>query len=252
MREPTKGPTATDRVVFDRQTTPCAVVLRPSGEVDFTNAHALWANLKAIFEDHQNVVLDLSRLGYMDSGGVKVLLDAHRLFLQKKRGFALANPSRTVSMILEIVGLDEQLPQIKARLEAKTREVLPLAAIVESSSDAIFSKTLDGILLTWNEGAAQLYGYTAAEAIGQPVSILAPADRPDEIPAIMRRLRRGERIKHYETVRVRKDGTRLDVSLTISPVRDDRGVLTVASTVARDITERKRIEAERDRNYHHI
>ncbi len=152
-----------------------------------------------------------------------------------------------------VVGwISGRFSQIKARLEAQTREMLPLAAIVESSSDAIFSKTLDGILLTWNAGAERLYGYSASEVIGRPVSILAPADRPDEIPTIMRRLRRGERIQHYETVRVRKDGTRLDISLTISPVRDDRGVLIAASTVARDITERKRIEAERDRHYHHI
>jgi PAS domain S-box-containing protein len=152
-----------------------------------------------------------------------------------------------------VVGwISGRFSQIQARLETKTREILPLAAIVESSSDAIFSKTLDGILLTWNAGAERLYGYSASEAIGQPVSLLAPADRPDEIPTIMRRLRRGERIQHYETVRVRKDGTRVDVSLTISPVRDNRGVLTAASTVARDITERKRIEAERDRHYHHI
>jgi stage II sporulation protein AA (anti-sigma F factor antagonist) len=110
MREPIRVPTATDRVVFDRQETPRAAVLRPSGEVDFTNAHALLTNLKAILEDRQNVVLDLSNLSYMDSGGVKVLLDAHRLFLQKKQGFALANPSRIVSMILEVVGLDKHFP----------------------------------------------------------------------------------------------------------------------------------------------
>jgi PAS domain S-box-containing protein len=152
-----------------------------------------------------------------------------------------------------VVGwISGRFSQIKACLETKTREILPLAAIVESSSDAIFSKTLDGILLTWNGGAERLYGYSADEAIGQPVAMLAPPDRPDEIPAIMRRLRRGERIQHYETVRVRKDGTRVHVSLTISPVRNDRGVLTAASTVARDITERKRIEAERDSQYHHI
>ena len=110
MREPTEVPAATERVRFDRQNTPRGVVLRPSGEVDFTNVNVLWTNLETIVEDHQNVVLDLSNLSYMDSGGVKVLLDAHRLFLQKKQGFALANPSRIVSMILEVVGLDKHFP----------------------------------------------------------------------------------------------------------------------------------------------
>ena len=107
MREPTKVSAATERVIFDRQEIPRGVVLRPSGEVDFTNVHVLWTNLQAIIEDHQNVVLDLSRLSYMDSGGLKVLLDAHRLFLEKKRGFALADPSPIVTMILEVVGLNK-------------------------------------------------------------------------------------------------------------------------------------------------
>lgn len=121
-----------------------------------------------------------------------------------------------------------------------------LAAIVDSSDDAIIGKTLDAIIVSWNAGAERLYGYSAAEVIGQPIAILIPSDHPDELPAIMSRLKRGERIEHYETQRVRKDGARLTVSLTISPIRDDTGTIIGASAIARDVTERRRAEAERE------
>ena len=98
-----------------------------------------------------------------------------------------------------------------------------LAAIVESSDDAILGKTLDGIIASWNRAAERIDGFTAAEAIGQPVSILVPPEVEDEVPAILERLRRGERIDHYETVRMTKDGRRLNIALTISPIRDDQG-----------------------------
>ncbi|HEX8355305.1 MAG TPA: PAS domain S-box protein, partial [Pyrinomonadaceae bacterium] len=119
------------------------------------------------------------------------------------------------------------------------------AAIVENSDDAIISKNLDGIILSWNPGAERLYGYTAAEAVGQPVTMLIPPDRPDEEPNILGRIRRGEPVEHYETVRVRKDGTLVDVSLTVSPVRDAEGRVVGASKIARDITTRKRAEQTR-------
>ncbi len=95
-----------------------------------------------------------------------------------------------------------------------------LAAIVESSEDAILSKTLEGIIVSWNKGACGIYGYTAKEAVGKPVSILVPPDRPDETPELLRRVVRGESLEHYETVRRRKDGKLIAVSLTLSPVRD--------------------------------
>jgi PAS domain S-box-containing protein len=120
-----------------------------------------------------------------------------------------------------------------------------LSAIVESSDDAIISKNLDGIITSWNKAAERIYGYTAAEVLGQPVSILIPPDRVDEIPAILERLRHGERIEHYETVRRRKDGTPIDVSLTISPIKDNEGHVIGASKIARDITERKQAETAR-------
>jgi PAS domain S-box-containing protein len=124
-----------------------------------------------------------------------------------------------------------------------TEARLYLAAIVESSDDAIISKDLAGVITSWNRGAERLYGYTAAEAVGRPVSILMAPEHPEELPAITERIRRGERIEHLETVRIRKDGTRLDVSLTISPIKNAAGEIVGASKIARDITARKWQEA---------
>jgi PAS domain S-box-containing protein len=117
-----------------------------------------------------------------------------------------------------------------------------LAAIVDSSDDAIVSKNLTGVITSWNKGAERIFGYTAKEAIGQHIKMLIPIERHAEEDGILERLRRGERVDHYETVRVRKDGTLIDVSLTISPVKDAAGRIIGASKVAREITERKRAE----------
>ena len=117
-----------------------------------------------------------------------------------------------------------------------------LAAIVESSDDAILGKTLEGIITSWNRAAERLYGYSAVEAVGQPVTILVPPDRPGEVPEILRKIHRGQRVEHLETVRVTRDGERLDVSLTVSPIRDPEGNIVGASTIARDVTERKRAQ----------
>jgi PAS domain S-box-containing protein len=119
-----------------------------------------------------------------------------------------------------------------------------LAAIVESSDDAIISKNLDGIIMSWNKGAEKIFGYTAEEAIGNPVAMLIPADRIDEEPNILRRIRRGEPIDHYETIRRRKDGTLVDISLTVSPIVNAEGTIIGASKIARDISDRKRMEAD--------
>jgi len=119
-----------------------------------------------------------------------------------------------------------------------------LAAVVESSDDAIITKTLDGIITSWNTGAERIFGYTPQEAIGKPVTILIPPDFLDEEPSILQRLKRGERIDHYETVRIRRDGTRVHISLTVSPIRDARGTIIGASKIARDITRQKLTEME--------
>jgi PAS domain S-box-containing protein len=122
-----------------------------------------------------------------------------------------------------------------------------LAAIVESSDDAIISKDLNGVIVSWNKGAQRLFGYAADEIIGKPVTTLMPPERRDEEPGILARIRQGERIEHYETVRQRKDGTLIDVSLTVSPVRDGSGRIVGASKIARDITEQKRAADALDR-----
>jgi PAS domain S-box-containing protein len=118
-----------------------------------------------------------------------------------------------------------------------------LASIVQFSDDAIISKSLKGKIESWNAGAERIFGYTASEAVGQSVEMLIPADRLDEEPEIINRIRRGERIEHYETVRRRKDGSLIDISLTVSPIMDADGRVISASKIARDITERKRTEA---------
>lgn len=118
-----------------------------------------------------------------------------------------------------------------------------LAAIIESSQDAIVSKTLKGIILSWNAGAERVFGFTAQEAIGRPITFLIPPERQDEEDQILARIGRGERVEHFETVRLTKDGRRMDVSLTISPIRDASGEIIGASKIARDITDRTRAEA---------
>jgi PAS domain S-box-containing protein len=125
-------------------------------------------------------------------------------------------------------------------LEAVSR----LAAIVESSTDAMIGKTLDGVITSWNAGAERMYGYAPEEIIGRNISLLVPSDRPDEVSSILRRVARGERVEHFETERIRKSGEVFDVSVTISPIRNQTGDIVGASTVARDISDRKRAEAE--------
>jgi PAS domain S-box-containing protein len=128
------------------------------------------------------------------------------------------------------------------RLQADETRGL-LAAIIESSEDAIISKTLDGIITSWNAGAERLFEYTADEAVGRSITLIIPTERRHEEDKILERLRRGERIEHFETVRQSKRGRRIDISLTISPVRDGAGRLIGASKIARDITDRKKAEA---------
>jgi PAS domain S-box-containing protein len=132
---------------------------------------------------------------------------------------------------------------ISERKQAE-KKLLHYAALVESSEDAIVGKTLDGHVTSWNRGAEKVFGYTRHEMAGKPISILFPADRMNEEPEILERIKRGESVDHYETRRRRKDGRIIDISVTISPIRDADGKIIGASKVARDITERKRLEKE--------
>jgi two-component system CheB/CheR fusion protein len=131
---------------------------------------------------------------------------------------------------------------ITERKQAADAVVRRLASIVESSADAIISKDLDGTIRTWNQGAERLYGYTQDEAVGQSIKLIVPEDRADQLAMIMKRLRRGENVQQLETERVRKDGQRVPVALTASPVRDSSGKVVSASAIAHDISERKRGE----------
>jgi len=139
-----------------------------------------------------------------------------------------------------VLGGMNMLVDVTARKQAEEATNL-MAAIVDSSDDAIVSKNLDGVITSWNHSAERLFGYSAEEAIGRHITLIVPPERYAEESAILKQLKRGERVDHFETVRVRKDGVQIDVSLTISPVKNSSGRVVGASKVARDITERKRI-----------
>ena len=150
--------------------------------------------------------------------------------------------------------LSRLVPAIERELEAaQTRRARAraedamqfLAAIVESTEDAVYGKDLNGVVISWNKAAERIFGYTAGEIIGHSVSILYPVDHRDELEDIMERIQRGQRVGLYETMRLRKDGRFIPVSVTVSPVKDSRGKVVGGSAISRDITLRKRDEAER-------
>ena len=145
----------------------------------------------------------------------------------------------------QFLGIVEDITQRKEADAMRTR----LAGVIESSDDAIVTKTLDGIITSWNPGAQRIFGYSADEVLGKPITVLIPADHLDEEPAILERLRRGQRVDHYSTVRRRKDGALIDVSLSVSPIKDFSGRIIGASKIARDITAQKRAEEANARLY---
>ncbi|MGY4474509.1 PAS domain S-box protein [Bradyrhizobium sp. USDA 3364] len=138
------------------------------------------------------------------------------------------------------LGIAPTPTEIEAALRESEQRLRWLASIIDSSDDAIVSKNLDGIISSWNSGAERIFGYSASEAIGQPITLVIPQDRHSEEREILTRLRRGERIDHFETVRQRKNGSLIVVSLTVSPVKDASGKIVGASKIARDITEQKK------------
>lgn len=146
---------------------------------------------------------------------------------------------RKIALLEQRAGLLEK--EIAKRKQMETQGHL-LAAIVENSDDAIISKDLNGVITSWNRGAQRIFGYTADEIVGRSITVLIPPDRQEEEPQILARLRKGERIDHFETIRRRKDGTDVHISLTISPVKNVEGKIVGASKIARDITDRKRAE----------
>jgi len=160
------------------------------------------------------------------------------------------NGAMVLSVIRDISDrkrIEEELRRANEELDRrKSRELRDsqnrLALIVDSSQDAIIGKNLDGIITHWNKGAEHMYGYTAQEMIGRPITVLCPKDRVDEIPGILDRIRHGERVEYFESVRVTKDGRRLYVSISVSPIHDTEGKVVGASAIARNITAQKKIE----------
>ena len=155
----------------------------------------------------------------------------------------LAFPTPIFDAAGDLIGAVNMLVNLTDRTIAE-EAAQRFAAIVESSDDAILAKDLNGKIITWNRGAERLFGYTAEEAIGQPIVMLIPLDRQSEEPDILARVRRGERIDHYETIRRRKDGSLVEISLSVSPIKNREGRVIGASKIARDITERRRAEEQ--------
>jgi PAS domain S-box-containing protein len=170
----------------------------------------------------------------------------HHETVRVKKDGKLIDISLTVSPIFDesgqVIGASKIARDITDRKSTEL-QLNRYASIIESSSDAIISKDLNGVIQSWNRGAESIFGYPPEEAIGQPVTMLIPEDRIDEEPGILARIRRGEHVAHYETVRRRKDGRLIDISLNVSPVRDSRGAIIGASKIARDVTEHNRLEA---------
>src|SRR5687768_3725624 len=177
-------------------------------------------------------------------------------FEEPRNSLAVSSPRTVVDLALFVLatlvlsGLSARLRALSTRAEAARREaeagretLSRLAALVDFSQDAIIGKSLDGTITAWNPGAEQLYGYRAGDVIGRSISVLVPPDHADEIPEILAQLRAGKRVQHFETARVHKDGHRVDVSVSISPIRDAAGEVVGAVSIARDISERRQLEA---------
>jgi PAS domain S-box-containing protein len=158
---------------------------------------------------------------------------------------ALSTPDERLRMITDLQQKARVLESAQGELGELQIRARRFAAIVEGSDDAIVGKTLKGIITSWNRGAERIFGYTEEEAVGQPITLIVPPERQHEEIEVLTRVGRGEAIQHFETVRVRKDGQHIDISLSVSPVRNDRDQIIGAAKIARDITENKRIESER-------
>jgi len=161
--------------------------------------------------------------------------------------FADGPPNESLLLLQAFLGtmavMSMSIAAVVAERKRDEAALALLASIVEFSDDAVVSKTLEGVVTSWNAGAERLYGYSAAEAIGRPISIIIPPDRPNELLRVLARLKQGEHVQPYETSRMRKDGTPVQVSLTVSPLRNTSGSIIGASAIGRDITEKKRTEA---------
>ncbi|HTM24378.1 MAG TPA: PAS domain S-box protein [Vicinamibacterales bacterium] len=210
----------------------------------YTAADAIGQSISIIIPDERRTEEDYVLAQVKTGLGVD-----HYETIRRRKDGTLVNVSLTVSPILDragtVVGASKVVRDITATKRME-REAFRLAAIVESSDDAVVSKDLDGVIQTWNRGAERLFGYTADEAIGRSIRIVIPADRMSEEDEVLSRIRSGRSVEHFETIRRRKDGTLVDISLTVSPIRSYGGEVVGASKIARDITEQKRLRAIAD------
>ena len=208
----------------------------------YTEAEAVGKSIRMIIPSDRQAEEDMV-LAHVRAGQAV----AHFETIRQRKDGTFIPISLTVSPIYDdagnVIGASKIARDITERTQA-TLTTRRLAAVVESSDDAIVTKDLNGIITSWNAAAERIFGYTAEEAIGRSVRMLIPADLQTEEDRVLAKIRAGEKIDHYETVRQRKDGTRLNVSLTVSPLRNEQGDIVGASKVARDITERSRLMAE--------
>jgi PAS domain S-box-containing protein len=219
------------------------------GRVKVVDVNAFTLNLLEV-DRKEDLLRSLSDVFLPDTSSIFIdelvtLWNGHRRFAGETRLRTFTGREIDVAFTMNFQGARfnrtlVSLQDITAQKTAADR----LAAIVESSEDAILTKDLDGVITSWNQGATELFGYAAQEAIGKSVTMLIPADRQNEEPSIIARIRAGERIEHYETVRQHKDGSLIDISLSVSPLKDGTGAIIGASKIARNITERKRAQEQ--------
>jgi PAS domain S-box-containing protein len=198
--------------------------------------HEVFPTLAPIVEPLQRQVLETGE------PLVNLELSAQKPTDPSEQGYWLASYYPVRTREARLLGVGVMVIDVSEHRRAD-EGLAQLAAIVGSSEEAIIGKTLTGVITSWNVGAERLYGYCASEVIGQPIALLVPPERADELPAILAHVRKGERLQHLETVRMRKDGRRLDVSLSIFPIKDGHGRIIGAATIARDITEQMQVEA---------
>jgi PAS domain S-box-containing protein len=221
---------------------PCGDVLDRNTPLLFGHVERRYTYFKPVLPPVEEALLVPFHVGGKAVGTIwAVAHDDHRKFDAEDLRIMSSLGTFASSAYQVLLSLDALKSEEAERKKAERASGL-LAAIVSSSDDAIISKGLDGIITSWNNGAERLFGYTAEEAVGQPITLIIPVDRRGEEVTILARIRRGERIDHFETLRLRKDGIQIELSLTISPVKDTDGHIVGASKVARDISRAKQVE----------
>jgi PAS domain S-box-containing protein len=221
---------------------PCGDVLDRNTPLLFSHVERRYTYFKPVLPPVEEALLVPFYVGGKAVGTIWVVAhEEHRKFDAEDLRIMSSLGRFASSAYQVLLSLDAFKSEEAERKKAERASGL-LAAIVSSSDDAIISKGLDGIITSWNNSAERLFGYTAEEAVGQPITLIIPADRRDEEAKILAQLRKGERIDHFETLRLRRDGTLIELSLTISPVKDTDGHIVGASKVARDISRAKQVE----------